>query len=207
MLKSIVFILLISIQCYFSSYCSNKQKENRESAGKPVFHQIKYFQCFYIFQYKDHVLKQEWIMQFAVIVLWIVFAISCFLYAVFGLEMFLLVDVFACIDIGLAVGCVAILCGRYNYHLYFSNNTDHKHDWICEMKETLGMHPRRKCQVIAFHGERKDKYGETYRVGDVKCSKKITIYNVWIYDNELLVGDRTKVFRDDLNGAIQWVIF
>ena len=37
--------------------------------------------------------------------------------------------------------------------------------------------------------------------------KNNRIYHVRIYDDELLVGDITKVFRDDLEGNIQWVVF
>ena len=37
--------------------------------------------------------------------------------------------------------------------------------------------------------------------------KNNRIYHVRIYDDELLVGDITKVFRDDLEGKIQWVVF
>lgn len=207
MLKRMLFILLITFQFYFNSYCSNKQKENRESAGRPVFHKIKYFKSLYIFKYKDNILQQEWVMQFTVIVLWAVFAIFYFIYILFGLKIVFAIDVFACIYIGGTIGYIAVLLCRYNYNLYFANNTNHEHDWICEMKEILGMHPRRKGKVVAFHGENRDEYGEHYRIGDVKCSKKITIYNVCIYDNELLVGDITKVFRDDLDGQIKWVIF
>lgn len=207
MLKRIVFILLITLQFYFNSYCSNKQKENRESAGKPVFHQIKHFRFLYIFKYKDNVLKQEWAMQFAAIVLWIIFIISYSLYMMFGLKIVFAMDALTCIDLGVTVGYIVVLACRYNYHLYFTNNTNHEHDWICEMKESVGMHPRRKGKVVAFHEKRQDKYGEYYRLGDVQCSRKLTIYHVRIYDDELLVGDITKVFRDDLEGNVQWVVF
>lgn len=207
MLKTIVFLLLITFQFYFCSYCSNKQKENREPAGKPVFHQIKYFRFLYIFKYKDHVLKQEWAMQFAAIVLWIIFIISYFLYRMFGLKIVFAMDALTCIYLGVTVGYIAVLVCRYQYHLYFANNTNHEHDWICEMKENFGMHPRRKGKVVAFHEKRQDKYGKQYRLGDVQCSRKLTIYHVRIYDDELLVGDITKVFRDDLEGNIQWVVF
>ena len=37
--------------------------------------------------------------------------------------------------------------------------------------------------------------------------KNNRMYHVRIYDDELLVGDITKVFRDDLEGNIQWVVF
>lgn len=205
--ERLAFVLLITFQFYFSSHRSNKQRENRESAGKPIYHRIKYFKFLYFFQYKDNVLEQEWAMQFAVIVLWIVFAMFHLMYVLFGLEIVLFMDIFVCIAIGLTVSYIAILCCRYSYNLYFANNTDHKHDFICEMKESFGMHPRRKCKVIAFHGTRQDESGECYRIADVTCSKKVTIYHVWIYDNELLVGDVTKVFRDDLNGRIKWVVF
>lgn len=199
--------MLITLQFYFSSYCSNKQKENRDSAGKPVFHQIKHFRFLYIFKYKDNVLKQEWAMQFTAIVLWIIFIISYSLYMMFGLKIVFAMDVLTCIYLGVTVGYIAVLVCRYNYHLYFTNNTNHEHDWICEMKENFGMHPRRKGKVSAFHEKRQDKYRKYYRLGDVQCSRKLTIYHVRIYDNELLVGDITKVFRNDLEGKIQWVVF
>ena len=112
-----------------------------------------------------------------------------------------------CIYLGVTIAYIAVLVCRYQYHLYFTNNTNHEHDWICEMKENFGMHPRRKGKVVAFHEKRQDKYGKQHRLGDVQCSRKLTIYHVRIYDDELLIGDITKVFRDDLEGNIQWVVF
>ena len=146
-------------------------------------------------------------MQFAAIVLWIIFIVSYSLYRIFGLKIVFAMNALTCIYLGVTIAYIAVLVYRYQYHLYFTNNTNHEHDWICEMKENFGMHPRRKGKVIAFHEKKKDKYGKQYRLGDVQCSRKLTIYHVRIYDDELLVGDITKVFRDDLEGNIQWVVF
>lgn len=203
----VLFIGLLLITFYSNSYESNARKERREPDGKPWFHFLNTFRFLYFFKYKDQVLMQEWIMQLAMILLCAGCALCMVLKNFFRFDLFLLLDTLIWSDVILMLLCVAVLDCRYYYHLYFVNNSRHERDLLCTIKAGFGLRPRRKCKMITITGEYYDEYGESYRMGTVRCSKKIIIEHVFVYDDELIPGDITKVFLDDCYETTRWVIF